>query len=120
MKHIFLIAALAASPAAAQDTEEGLNLIEEGAKLFLRGLMSEMEPAIEDFQNLIDDFGPAMQEFALEMGPVLSEMLERVDDFRHYSQPEFLPNGDIIIRRKPTAPRFDPPPMDEITEGIEL
>ena len=120
MKKLILIAALAATPVAAQDTEEGLNLIEEGAKLFLRGLMSEMEPAIEDLQNMIDDFGPAMQEFALQMGPVLSEMLNRVDDFRHYAQPEFLPNGDIIIRRKPGAPPFDPPSMDEITDSIEL
>lgn len=120
MKRIALIALLAATPATAQETEEGLNLIEEGAKLFLRGLMSEMEPAIDDFRDMMDEFGPAMQDFALEIGPALSELLARVDDLRHYSQPEFLPNGDIIIRRKPDAPPFDPMVEDEVENGIEL
>lgn len=120
MKRLILIAALLATPATAQESDEGMNLIEEGAKMFMRGLMNEMEPAIDDMVALMEEFGPAMQQFATEMGPVLSEMLERVDDFRHYEQPEFLPNGDIIIRRSPDAPPFDPPAMDEVTEGVEL
>lgn len=120
MKRIALILALAASPATAQSTDEGLNLIEEGAKLFLRGLMEEMEPAIDDFRGLIDEMGPAMQDFATQMGPLLSEMLERVDDLRNYQQPDFLPNGDIIIRRKPGAPPFEPPAMDDLPEGVDL
>lgn len=123
MKRFALILMLAATPAAAQDTEEGLNLIEEGAKLFLRGLMDEMEPTIDEFRNMIDEFGPAMQEFAVEIGPVLSEMIERVDDFRNYGQPEFLPNGDILIPRKPGAPPFVPPDMEDETDtpdAIEL
>lgn len=120
MKRLILIAALAATPAVAEDTEEGLNLIEEGAKLFLRGLIDEIEPTLDDLRLMVEDFGPAMQEFALEVGPALSQLIERVDDFRHYGQPEFLPNGDIIIRRKPDAPPFAPPAIDESTDGIEL
>ncbi len=120
MKRFALILALSASPATAEDTQEGLNLIEEGAKLFLRGLVSEMEPAMDDFRDLIEEMGPAMQEFATEMGPLLSEMLDRVDDLRNYQQPEFLPNGDIIIRRKPGAPPFEPPAMGDPVEGVEL
>ncbi len=120
MKRLILIAALAASPAVAEDSQDVPNLIEEGAKMFLRGLMTEMEPAIDDLRTMMDELGPAVEEFALEMGPALAALLDRVDDLRHYQQPEFLPNGDIIIRRKPNAPLFEAPPVDQQNDAIEL
>lgn len=89
-----LAAGLALSPAMAQNHDqgevgEGLNLMEEGAKILLRGLMSEMEPALEDLRDLAE-----------EMAPAFAELQELIGDFSNYHMPEVLPNGDIIIRRK--------------------
>ncbi len=108
MKHWFAIFALAASPVYAEDVEpaqpnenqteidEGITLLEEGAKLFLRGLMNEVEPALRDMQQ--------------EMEPVLRSLLEKLDDLDAYHLPEVLPNGDIILRRK--VP-LEPKPQDD-------
>jgi hypothetical protein len=49
-------------------------------------------------------------DFVREMGPGLAAFLNSVDDVRHYELPEFLPNGDIILRRKPDAPVWSPDP----------
>lgn len=94
MKHfaaLFLVAVLAA-PASAQeapkdDMQDGLSLLEQGARLFFRGLADEMEPALK---GLAENIEPAMR-----------ELLGLIDDFDAYEMPERLPNGDIIIRRKP-------------------
>ena len=69
----------------------------------LRGLMDEMRPALED----------AIRMF---------QSLEAIDDPRNYDLPEFLPNGDIIIRRKPDAPPYQPKNRqpDEAEETIKL
>ncbi|SEW23976.1 hypothetical protein SAMN04488515_1780 [Cognatiyoonia koreensis] len=116
-----LALSLVTAPATAQEAEEGVDLMQEGAELLLRGLMNEMEPAIDDLKGLMEEFGPAVRLFADEMGPVLAEMLSKIDDIKHYEQPEFLPNGDIIIRRSPDAPPWEAPDMtpDE-NEEIEL
>lgn len=98
------------SPAFAQiegNTEEGevgegLNLMEEGAKLLLRGLMSEMEPALDDLQGLAD-----------QMGPAFEELQGMIGDYTNYHVPEILPNGDIIIRRKIPL-RIEPKDNEEI------
>ncbi len=97
MKHWLLILSLAATPAIAQSPEtpeaeiegemqEGIDLLEEGAKLFFRGLMNEMEPALRDLQE--------------GMEPALRDLMDKLDDLDAYHLPEVLPNGDIIIRRK--------------------
>jgi hypothetical protein len=62
-----------------------------------------MSPALRDLQGLVEEFGPPMQSFLREMGPALAEILEEVEDWSRYEMPEILPNGDIIIRRKPDA-----------------
>lgn len=66
-----------AAPAFAQGQTEpqGRDLMSEALRLFMRGLLEEMEPAMNDF----------------------SALLENLDA---YQAPEVLPNGDIIIRRK--------------------
>lgn len=102
--------------APAPEPDAGFDLMEEGAKLLLRGLLSEMEPAIEDLQDFAEEFGPRMQLFTDEMGPAFAELLGQVDDLTHYQAPEFLPNGDIIIRRREAAPDFQP----ELPPDIEL
>jgi hypothetical protein len=117
-----LAVSLCITPAFAQDDseqiEDGFSLMEEGAKLLMRGLMSEVEPAISQLRGSLEEMGPALAEFIAEMGPSLSDLLNQVDDFRNYDVPEFLPNGDIIIRRKPDAPIWVPD--DGEPEQIEL
>ena len=82
MRHILLLALLAA-PATAQETEpEGRGLMERGAEMMMRGLLEEVAPAIEDLET-------AMM--------LLDGLVGRVGE---YEAPEMLPNGDIVIRRK--------------------
>jgi hypothetical protein len=115
MKQFFaltLAVGLSVMPAFAQDEEtdmtEGFSLMEEGAKLLMRGLMSEVEPAISELRGSLEEMAPTVGEFIAVMGPALTDLLNQVDDFRNYETPEFLPNGDIIIRRKPDAPIWLP------------
>lgn len=81
--------------------------MEEGARLFLRGMMEEAEPAMKELQRLVEDMEPAMRQFVQEMGPALNELLGKVDDLSNYHPPEMLPNGDIIMRRKLPMPSTD-------------
>jgi len=117
MKQIaaFTIAAcLALSPAYGDDDpkgemDEGLNLMEEGAKLLFHGLMTEMRPALKDLKGLAE-----------EMAPALAELQGLIGDFTNYHAPEVLPNGDIIIRRK-TPLELEKPLEKPLKEGeIEL
>ncbi len=103
-----------ALPAAAQE-QEGPSLMERGAELFLEGLRQEMEPALEDLLGLADQFGPAMQSFLMEMGPALAELAAQIEDWSAYELPEMLPNGDIIIRKKPPQDEPDLPLPDPET-----
>ncbi|MEL6839545.1 MAG: AAA+ family ATPase [Pseudomonadota bacterium] len=103
---------LSVSPVYAQDESaeitDGFNLMEEGARMLMRGLMSEVEPALTELRDTFEDMAPALGEFVATMGPAMTDLLNQVDDFSHYQVPEFLPNGDIIIRRKPDAPLWVP------------
>ena len=105
MKRIALIMALAATPIAAQEPPapgietpetEAPSLMEEGAKMFFRGLMSEMEPTLNDMQGALEALGPKLD----ELKPQILELIGMIDDFQNYHAPEKLPNGDILIRRK--------------------
>lgn len=78
------VLAIATMPALAQvqddtprnpDLSEGAQLLSDGMKLFLKGLISE---GAEGWDKLVD----------------------WLDDASLYEPPERLPNGDIIIRRK--------------------
>ncbi len=92
---------LAALPAGAQDSREpeedelseGMQMLQDGTRLLLRGLMEEIGPALEELEG-------------------------RIDDLNAYLPPEVLPNGDIIIRRKvPLQPEH----LDDDPEGeVEL
>ena len=94
-------------PAASAD--EGMSLMERGARMFLEGMRREMAPAIEDLRDLTAGMGPMMRSFMQEMGPALADLLGRIDDMTAYEPPELLPNGDIIIRRKPERGPLPPP-----------
>lgn len=98
------------------DTKEGFSLIEEGARMLMRGIMTGIDPAIDELRGTFDEMGPAFAEFVREVGPAFAELLNHVDDLRHYNAPEILPNGDIIMRRKEDAPLLEPDPdTGEIT-----
>ena len=101
-----LISLMLTSPLMAQ--EEGPTLMERGAQLFFEGLLQEMAPAMDEMTKLMEEAGPALQDFISEMGPKLLTMLEEVEDWSMYAAPEIQPNGDIIIRRKPKAPELTP------------
>jgi len=107
MRHLAalaLVASIFVTPAYAQDSdaEEGFSLMEEGAKILLRSLLQEMEPALEDLHG-----------FAQEMAPVMRELQGMIGDIGLYHLPEVLPNGDIIIRRK-TPEELEEPEGDDI------
>ncbi|MEM7090145.1 MAG: hypothetical protein AAF496_11265 [Pseudomonadota bacterium] len=115
MKQTLLIIALATAPSAqayAED-EAGQSLMEKGAEMFLEGLRREMEPTIDDLRGMVDQFGPAMHSFFQQMGPALADLAGEIQDWSVYEAPELLPNGDIIIRKKPSEDRFDEPEQDE-------
>ncbi|CAN0204256.1 unnamed protein product, partial [Chrysoparadoxa australica] len=93
-----LVLSLLAAPVAAQQDDDGLNLMEEGARLFLRGLMTEMETALKELDEVTREMQPLLRDFAVEMGPALADLLEKVEDWTVYHPPEMLDNGDILIR----------------------
>jgi hypothetical protein len=109
---------LAATPALSQEVpvvpeaeDDGFSLMEEGAKLLLRGMMSEMEPALDEMGKALDEIGPKLEEFGTEVGPKLRQLVAMIDDFKNYDAPVMLPNGDILIRRNaPLVPKLDPQP----------
>jgi hypothetical protein len=119
MKPLFLAPALALAltlPAIAQETpapetDDGFSLIEEGAKLLLRGMMSEMEPALDEMGDALRQAQPYLE----DLGPQFTALLDMMGDIRHYEQPVVLDNGDILIRRKAGAPPYkaDPAPQPE-------
>ena len=91
MIRTLLVCLVLATPAVAQDEEQGRDLMGEALKLFMRGLMAEMEPAMEGMEGLLEDLSA-------------------------YHPPEILPNGDIIIRRKTPVDRGP----DEESGEVEL
>jgi hypothetical protein len=104
-----LAGSVAASPVASESTpEEGLSLMERGARIFIEGLMKEFEPAMEDLEGAMREMQPKLREFVDQMGPALSELLNDIGDLSAYSPPEMLPNGDIIMRRKTPPPEPKP------------
>lgn len=82
MRHlsIVLIVAALATPAVAEENEfsEGFDLLGQGTRLLMEGLMEEF-------------------------GPALDGLRQSLSDLDAYHPPEILPNGDIIIRRKTPA-----------------
>jgi len=117
MKRFLISGALAASltmPFASTvlaEEDDGFSLMEEGAKLFMRGIIQEMEPAIEELNELSQELEPALKQMMQEMGPAFAELLDKVDDITMYHPPEMLPNGDIILRRKQPE-EVEPPEED--------
>lgn len=94
MKHLFIIPAVMATLAAPIHAQEA--------------------DTFDRFLNLLNKFTTdsegLLEQFMDEMGPALNEMQGLIEDWSNYAAPEILPNGDIIIRRKPNAPATEPLP----------
>jgi hypothetical protein len=101
MKRLAIILVMAASGVTAQESERDFEPLTRGIEKLLRDLFSEVEPA-------------------------LRELRETIDNLDEYEAPEMLPNGDIIIRRKtPLEPPSEPDeerqqPEGQTDEPIEL
>lgn len=122
MKQImpFAVALTLLAPAAQAEEDQGLSLMERGAQMFLEGILKEMEPAVDEFQGLADEMGPVLRQFSQEMGPKLTELFSEIEDWSVYQPPEVLPNGDIIIRRKPEQPMTPPETRIEPAPQVDL
>lgn len=78
---------------------EGADLLGEGARTFLRGLLDGVEPGLRDLQRKLDE---------------LNWQGLTLDDLDVYHAPEVFPNGDILLRRK------DPDPLPPLPEGPQI
>ena len=104
MKTLTLALLLAASPLTAEtkpssDVDQGFSLLGEGAKLLLRGMASQVEPAIKEMTDAL-----------AAAKPQLLELLNMMGNIDEYHAPERLPNGDILLRHKTPAEMQAPPP----------
>jgi hypothetical protein len=121
MKPLILALVLAtAAPALAQDTTPPPppEAMPEGRPLmpFMELFTERSEEMMRQF---LEDIGPEMEQLMDGLLPELQRLADVLGGFVHYEMPEILPNGDIIIRRKPDAP---PLPEDFLKENkpIEL
>lgn len=117
MKHIIalpLVTFLLATPLWAEDEP---STMKRGAQLFFEGLKKEVAPALDGIAKLMEEAGPALEDFITEMGPKFQGVLDDVEDWSVYEAPEIQPNGDILIRRKPDAPEITP---EEQMPQVEL
>jgi hypothetical protein len=93
MKHIALCLALClpAAPLHSQEAEaeDGLSLMERGAEMLLRDMMTEMEPALDEMAGAL-----------AQAEPMLRDLMAMMENVANYEAPIILPNGDILIRRK--------------------
>jgi len=69
----------------------------------------------KDLEQFSEDSRKFLQSWVNDLGPLLDALKDKIDDISNYDPPEVLPNGDIIIRRKPVKkPKNPPKPPVEI------
>lgn len=114
MKALILTVFLAC-PALAEETpppdqgdqgDQGMSLMQQGAEMLLRHMMSKVDPGLEDMAQALK-----------EAQPNLMKLMALIDDIKNYHAPEVLQNGDILIRRK-TPAELQPKALPE--GGIDL
>ena len=103
-----MIAMAPVTPVLAQEAE-GPTVLERGLRLFMEGLLEEMEPAMRDMEDLAEDAAPLLDRMRRD----LAESLEGFEGIGGYEAPEMLPNGDILIRRKRGEAGPDDAPLAE-------
>lgn len=93
-----LIAVITASVLSAQARADEAPMIPED-------LQRQLEDLEDHAQGLAEDFGAeardAVQELLQLVNPMIDSLSLFIDGLPAYHAPEILPNGDIIIRRKP-------------------
>lgn len=93
------------------------NRFGEALQQFQERLPGLMDESGDQFADLADRAGPALRNFIDQMGPALSGIVDQIRDFSNYEAPQVLPNGDILIRRKETAPQYMPPVPGQNPDG---
>jgi len=96
-----LVAAPVATSVAAQEPKE-------------QSPLGEIAPLLDGLRGL-------MEGWAQDAMPLMQDLADKMSDLNAYEAPEVLPNGDIIIRRKPEAePDPDAPPTPNADGSIDL
>jgi hypothetical protein len=128
-----MVLALLLAPAAAQEAPapaeqseprgrmvEGIDMLGEGMRLLLEGLQDETAPLM---QELLDQAVPALGAAREGLGRLVAG-LEAIGvglaDLAGYDAPVLLPNGDILIRRRPPAVPAVPPAENDAAGAREL
>lgn len=84
------------------------------------GIFKQFEEFSEESQKFLEGWANKLGPSLDALGPRLEALIDKVDDWTLYELPEILPNGDIIMRRKPPkAPAKPEAPAPE-PDGIEL
>ncbi|MFY0692141.1 MAG: AAA+ family ATPase [Paracoccaceae bacterium] len=103
-----LVALCLATPASAQTDPAQTDPAEP------EGVPETLEQFAEQMRSLLEGLSD-------ELAPMLEGLNERLRGLGSYEAPEILPNGDIIIRRKPPAEAEPvPDPMQEPDEPVDL
>ena len=76
--------------------------------MFLRGLLEDIQPPLQELAGIGVQHLAAIQAFLDEMGPAFAEVIDQIDSIAYYQPPEILPNGDIVVRRRADAPPWQP------------
>lgn len=128
MRHVICIVTLMALAGPAPLAAQSETPPQDGMRGLLDELLRDLAPSLDELQGLAEDMRPALRDFMRSMGPALNDMLETVEDWSRYDPPVILPNGDILIRRRPagtlppdTPDRNTPEPTEpKVTDPIEL
>lgn len=103
MRQIALALLILSGPVQAEPpappAEEGWSLMERGARMLFDGLITKLEPTLDEMGRALSNIEPALR----DMQPALRDLITLLGDIRYYHRPEKLPNGDILIRRKTAA-----------------
>jgi hypothetical protein len=98
-----------------------LTLVSAAALIALSPSARAEEDDWTEFRRMLEQFSEESQAFLKEwieeISPMMESLREKVDDLSNYEAPEVLPNGDIIIRRKPDVPPDDTPQDAPPAEG---
>lgn len=71
--------------------------------------------------DLTRDLSPWMEGLADRLSPHLRQLTDLLGDLTGWEAPEVLPNGDILIRRRPARPAVpDHSDTDPLSEPFEL
>lgn len=74
-----------------------------------------------DMAPLADSLRDLMEGLTQDILPLMEQLGDMMPDLNAYEAPEILPNGDILIRRKPKQPPApDAPPEANSDGSIDL